>query len=154
MSLQPSRGHQEPNKSNGIPEFDHRGLLPPGIHQADWAEVVDRFGWTEQRREHLKGLRNACQHLRQAGVKSLYLDGGFVSSKPDPDDYDVCWNMQADGIDVSGLPTCLSPRTQSPPEQKHQFSGEFRALQFLEIFQTDYDGQRKGIVLLDLSTVE
>ena len=45
MYLQPPDEPPETNESSGIPDFDHRGLLPPGVHTANWPEVVARFGW-------------------------------------------------------------------------------------------------------------
>ena len=58
-----------------IPKFDSAGLLPKGVHRADWDEVVKRFGGNLQRRQLLKGLEEALELLRQAGCRRVYLDG-------------------------------------------------------------------------------
>jgi transcriptional regulator with XRE-family HTH domain len=40
-----------------IPPFEpSTGLLPPGIHDATWEELVARFGWTPHRLSLLAGL--------------------------------------------------------------------------------------------------
>jgi hypothetical protein len=74
-----------------IPAFDHRGLLPPGIHAvAGWDEVVRHFGFTAHR-EML--LAKARQFMRSelaavgAGLE-LCVGGGFVTDKPAPRDID------------------------------------------------------------------
>ncbi|HEU4826660.1 MAG TPA: hypothetical protein VFS85_09290, partial [Dongiaceae bacterium] len=74
-----------------IPPFQDSGTLPPGEHQAAWSEVVEAFGWSPRRRRLLEGLRRACLELSKGGVKTLFLDGSFVTTKEAPNDYDGCW---------------------------------------------------------------
>ncbi len=131
MYLQPPDEPPETNESSGIPDFDHRGLLPPGIHTANWPEVVARFGWPPRRRDLLTGLQDACRYLKQAGVDILFLNGSFVSNIPVPGDYDACWDMGAQGLALACLPGCLHPDSLSPPEQKDRFQGEFYSLEVL-----------------------
>jgi hypothetical protein len=58
-----------------IPEFREDGWLPVGHHVATWEEVFDRFD---------------AENLRAYGVRGrLVLDGGYVSSKLEPHDFDV-----------------------------------------------------------------
>jgi hypothetical protein len=73
-----------------IPPFQDNGTLPPGEHQAAWSEVVEAFGWSPRRRRLLEGLRRACLELSKGGVKTLFLDGSFVTTKEAPNDYDGC----------------------------------------------------------------
>jgi hypothetical protein len=35
-------------------------------------------------------LRRACLELSKGGVKTLFLDGSFVTTKEAPNDYDGC----------------------------------------------------------------
>ena len=74
-----------------IPLFNDQGLLPAGIHHADWNEVIKVFGFTKHRQKLLLGLRAGLKNLHFAGCQKAYLDGSFVSSKPNPADFDVCW---------------------------------------------------------------
>lgn len=145
-----------------IPEFDENGNLPPGIHESSWIEVVDRFGWTFQRRRLLKGLKAALESLRRAGCRSAYLDGSFVTAKDHPNDYDGCWDVE--GVTPHLLDPILLMLDDGRAAQKAKYLGEFFPAQmtelgsgrvFLEFFQTDKEsGQPKGIIRLDLEKLQ
>lgn len=141
-----------------VPPFEPTGVLPPGVHLADWGEVVGRFGHNTHRQWLLQGLRRALAALKSAGCTAVYLDGSFVTSKEIPGDYDLCWSV------VSVNPTLLDPvlvkfddgrRAMKakylgdlfPAESPEAGSGKL----FVDFFQVDKDtGTAKGIVLLDL----
>ena len=74
-----------------LPNLNHEGELPEGIHQATIDEVIAQFGsGTEQRiivTEHLKRiyqLAKATGHLQQ-----LLIFGSYITAKPKPNDIDV-----------------------------------------------------------------
>lgn len=77
------------------------GNLPPGLHEATWEEIVERYGYTPHRLALLAGLRAALDTLRQAGCGRVYLDGSFVTGKEVPNDFDACWEI--DGVNVDLL---------------------------------------------------
>jgi len=139
-----------------IPEFDSRGLLPKGIHRSDWREIVKRFGGNRQRRQLLRGLREALELLREAGCPRVYLDGSFVTNKESPDDVDVCWDI--DGVDPMLLDSVFFDFADGRAAQKERFGGEFfpaqapqRLKTFLDFFQIDKEsGRPKGIIELSL----
>ena len=84
-----------------IPAFDGSGNLPPGVHEADWDEIVQRFGWTSWRRELLAGLKAALEPLREAGCRRVFVNGSFVTDKDKPGDIDVAWDPK--GVDLDRL---------------------------------------------------
>lgn len=141
-----------------IPPFDERGNLPPGIHKADWDELETRFNGSARRVELLAGLREALVALRDAGCRTAYVDGSFVTAKEEPEDFDGCWD--ATGVDAGLLDPVLLDFTHARTTQKERFGGElFPAIAradpesgalFLDFFQRDRDGERKGIVQIDL----
>ena len=141
-----------------IPEFRDDGLLPPGVHWADWDELSERFGWTPQRRALLAGLRSALDNLKQAGCRVAYVDGSFVTDKLLPNDYDACW--EEDGVDPAALDHALLTFDHGRVVQRSQYLGELfpassRAAPdgstFFEFFQSDrVTGNPKGIVAIDL----
>ena len=158
MRLNPPKPPKAPSESDhppdSIPAFDERGFLPEGFHTAPWAEVAARFGQTEHRRKLLDGLQQACLLLHRAGVEVLYLNGSFITAKLNPNDYDVCWDMEATGIDFSKLPVCMHPRRIHTVEQKELFQGEFHNMSYLTLYQTfGTDPQPRGVVVLPLATV-
>jgi hypothetical protein len=73
-----------------IPEFDDSGNLPPGIYWATWEEIIDRFGTSERRQSLLEGVKQALMALQKAGCNCAYLNGSFVTSKENPNDFDGC----------------------------------------------------------------
>jgi hypothetical protein len=141
-----------------IPGFDSRGNLPPGIHSAAWNQIVTRLGFTARRKMLLIGLREALARLKAAGCRLVYLDGSFVTSKPQPEDFDACWGVT--GVDVENLDPVFLDFSDSRARQKQRFFGEFFPAElpegatgktFVEFFQTDKEtGNAKGILAIDL----
>lgn len=140
-----------------IPPFQPNGNLPPGVHIADWPEFVARFGTSPRRLTLLAGLRAALDLLRDAGCLSVYVDGSFVTNKAQPGDFDACWDIN--GVDAARLDVVFLTFDNGRAAQKARFGGEFfpaqlpegaSGRQFIDFFQTDRNGQPKGIVQIDL----
>ena len=141
-----------------IPPFDAAGNLPPGVHSATWDELVARFGTTPRRLSLLGGLKEALDVLRAAGCRRAYVDGSFVTSKPEPADFDGCW--ETDGVDPARLDPVLLTFDRQRRAQKERFGGELffadaaaepAGTTFVDFFQRDRAGQPKGIVALNLA---
>lgn len=132
-----------------IPAFDRTGKLPPGIYWVTWKELESQL---------LAGLRQALVFLKQAGCRSVYIDGSFVTTKPQPGDVDACWAIEH--VDPDKLDPVFLDFSHARAAQKARFRGEFfpadlpeglTGKTFLEFFQTDKEtGARKGILALDL----
>lgn len=145
-----------------IPAFDENGLLPPGIHWASWEEVADRFERTPWRRRLMAGLRTAMENLKNAGCRTVYVDGSFVTDKEAPNDFDACWEEA--GVDLIVLDPVLLTFDPGRTTQKAKYLGELfpasaiantDGFSFLEFFQTDREtGRRKGIIAMDLGGLE
>jgi hypothetical protein len=144
-----------------IPDFEATGLLPAGIHRADWAEIVARFGVSTRRTWLLDGLLDALTMLRTAGCQVVYINGSFVTAKADPDDYDGLWD--AAGVKGAKLDPILLDFSAGRLKQKVKYRGELFPVQavedklgitFLEFFQIcKASGAPKGIIRLELSTL-
>jgi hypothetical protein len=141
-----------------IPELDARtGNLPPGVHDATWDELVAAFAFNSRRAELLQGLRKALESLAQAGCKRAYIDGSFVTAKERPGDFDGCWEMA--GVDPTLLDPELLDFRKARAAQKAKYGGELfpasgvadpaAGRAFLDFFQIDREGRRKGIVAID-----
>ncbi len=140
-----------------IPEFDERGGLPPGIHNASWDEIVTRYTTNTRRGELLEGLLGALRSLKAAGCTTAYLDGSFVTAKEHPGDFDACW--EPTGVDPVRLDTELLDFSDERAAQKARYGGELFPVEataepsgttFLDYFQRDREtGQPKGIIAID-----
>jgi hypothetical protein len=81
-----------------IPEFDERGLLPPGVHDCSLDEIGARFGTFRgsDRRPRLFGkLEQYVLETQQTGlVVALVINGSFVTATPQPNDIDLIVLLQ------------------------------------------------------------
>jgi len=74
-----------------LPEFNHDGNLPEGIHVATEDEVFVRFATPSARRQWLgEQLRSLVALAKSTGqLARVFLWGSFVTSKEVPNDLDV-----------------------------------------------------------------
>lgn len=144
-----------------IPPFRRDGNLPSGVHLATWSEFADHFGATPYRRGMLGGLLKALTCLRNAGCRTAYVDGSFVTARDVPDDFDACWDPI--GVNLGLLDNALTTFTDRRALQKLKYRGELFPLDgdadrngttFLRFFQTDKNsGRTKGIIMINLGSL-
>ena len=74
-----------------LPNLNHDGELPEGIHEATISEVVTHFGsGTPQREIVTERLRRIYQLAKETGhLQQLLIFGSYITAKPKPDDIDV-----------------------------------------------------------------
>lgn len=132
-------------------------VLPPGIHDATIVEVELRYTANITRKTLFDGFKQGVQALKNAGCGIIFLDGSFVSEKPCPGDYDVCWDPI--GVDVSKLDPVFLDFSNKRQKQKQKYCGEFfpssakadGVRSFVEYFQKDkLTDKRKGIIRIQL----
>ena len=143
-------------KQMGIPKLQDNRELPAGEHLASINEVEIVYGTsTDRRKELMKGLREAISNLETAGVRTVWINGSFVTSKKDPNDIDGCWEYNS-SIDINILdPVFLGNRA----EMKKKYGLDFfianyieaeSGLPFPKFFQKNRDGDPKGIIIVKL----
>jgi len=140
-----------------IPDFTPGGELPPGEHTATLNQLEHRYATTPVRRTQYEGLVRACRALTAAGATTVWVNGSYITTKPEPGDYDATFDV--DGLDWIALglsePELLdfdAPRTT----QKRVYGGELvpnvpGGVDFVDFFQHNRDGDRKGIIRIDLT---
>ena len=86
------------------PDFDANGDLPPGIHQATLADVLEHFGTgAPQRRIVARRLERICRLAFGTGsVSRFIIFGSFVTAKAEPGDVDIFLLMD-NAFDASQL---------------------------------------------------
>jgi hypothetical protein len=74
-----------------LPDFDGRGDLPPGVHQATLPEIIARFGaGGPQRQQAMANLLQVYQLAQATGkLERFLIFGSYVTAKPDPNDVDI-----------------------------------------------------------------
>jgi len=147
---------------SAIPDFDANGNLPPGIHKTTLPEVRARFAWSAKREKLCSGLSRAIRNLAEAGVKKLWIGGSFVSEKDEPNDVDGCWDDLPGPVDVSKLDAVFLETSPPRSSMKRKYGVDFliarrrladREAQggtVLDFFQTDRDGNARGVLLIEL----
>src|ERR1035438_9362546 len=141
-----------------IPAWLTNGDLPPGVHFATWREIGECLTFNPRRQRFLAGFRRACQELRKAGCRLVYLDGSFVTRKEHPGDFDACWDVQ--NVDIDKLDPVFWDFSRGRAAQKLRFLGELFPVQlpegatgraFVEFFQVNkLTGEPKGILAIRL----
>lgn len=141
-----------------IPRFRANGTLPPGEHDAAWEEIASRFGGNERRDRLLEGLRVALGELQRIGCRRAWIDGSFVTDKPEPNDYDACWWWEED-MNLTALDPVLLDFEWPRAAQKARYGGELfvaqaaadaRGVTFRDFFQRDQDDSPKGIITITM----
>ena len=142
-----------------IPEFNDRGNLPAGIHQANWQEVEAKLAFNERRQELFRGMRRACESLKMVGCPRIFIGGSLVTDKEFPGDFDLCWQDDTvNFLQLQSLDSVLLDFKNKRAAQKAKYGGELFPASisadgyrtYLEFFQFDRNGEIKGIVAIDL----
>ena len=146
-----------------IPALNQDGLLPVGIHDCTLDEIKARFGnfqVTDQRPHLLAKLESFLAEVRAAGlVRSILVDGSFVTTKPDPSDIDLILVVAADHDFAADLsPAAYNALSKRRVYRRHGFdllvarddSEELgRYVRFFQQIRFE-PGRAKGILRLKL----
>jgi hypothetical protein len=131
------------------------------MHTATLEEVEAVFVTTPRRRHLFEGFRRAIQNLHAAGVRRIFNDGSFVTTKTDPNDIDGCWEWTEE-VNLDLLDPVLLDFTQARRAMQDKYGVDFflatwveagSALTFLDFFQRNRAEAPKGIVQLDLEDI-
>lgn len=129
-------------------------VLPPGVHDTTIDAVCVYYATTPWRTQLFYGLKRGLDHLFSCGCPQAYLDGSYVTQKPAPNDYEVCWDMRF--VNYDALDPVLLDFSNGRKAQKEKYFGEYfpaaivengSGKPFLEFFQQDkYTKTPKGII--------
>lgn len=129
-------------------------LLPPGIHDSDMDEIYDKLVYNPKRKDLYEGLKRGLDNIFQSGSPQVFLDGSYVTAKPFPNDYEVCWDPSY--VNPANLDPVFLIFSNHREAQKLAYMGEYfpsimkeglSGKPFLEFFQVDKAmGKPKGIL--------
>lgn len=133
-------------------------VLKAGIHSLTLEQVEELFCSNGHRKKLFNRAVRGIKNLISAGVEEIYIDGSFVSDKEFPEDIDGCW-MPNSAVDSKKIDPVLLDFSNSREKMKTKYGVDFFSANiiesgsgkpFLEFFQTDRDGKRKGIIKIKL----
>lgn len=143
-----------------IPKFNKDGNLPPGTYNATLDEIEERYGYTIHRRKLLQGLKLGIRDIEESGCTIIYLDGSFITNKPKPGDYDVCYHShRIDFSKLEELHPVFFDFDDECKSQKEKYLGEFwPSTYYTDGFHTILDGfkmdiytrKKKGIIEINI----
>lgn len=137
-----------------IPQFRADGYLPEGIFIATIAEVTFRFGSENRtRRRLILRVRRWVELARRVGASRLFIDGSFITAKPNPNDVDAViqlpddFDKRLEGDDPVAIELAEMLLTRRP-EELFAAEDEFDWDDWVEFFSRtrESDGRRKGLV--------
>jgi hypothetical protein len=140
-----------------IPEFDTKGNLPPGVYVVSLTNIEKRFSLNTKRKKLFNGLKKALGNLKAAGVKKIWIDGSFITSKEKPNDIDGCWEYNQ-SMDVNKLDTVFLDMYPPREAMKKKYGVDFlisgvrlndTGKTVEKFFQEDRDGNEKGILVIE-----
>jgi hypothetical protein len=143
-----------------LPEFGDDGSLPAGVHIASQQEFENRFAVfnrSDRRFRIYDRLRRLFDEARKSGiVKRVIVGGSFVTDKAEPNDFDCILVLDASAAGRALLP--FEYNLVSRKTARRTFCGDVvpalegsqALMEYLEFFQTARNGQRVGIVEIQL----
>ena len=104
----------------------------------------------------MRGLREAVQNFSDAGVKTLWLNGSFVTGKEEPNDINGCWEY-IPSVKTGKLDPVFIQHSRSAIKEKYGLDFFITniieagsGLPFPKFFQVNRDGEPKGILVVTL----
>lgn len=136
-----------------IPEFDENGNLPPGIHEATFDEVLERFSKpkTARRKGRTRTLHSFYAFIKRFAT-AIYIDGSYTTNKPAPNDVDIIVLLRGDFRFNSPPGKRLEWFRYNKENRRHLHifpiheGDNDRFTFYLNFFQTTRDLNRKGII--------
>lgn len=94
----------EPPAKIKLPQFDKRGLLPPGVYGCTLPQARTIFAYNLRRELLFNALVRVLQLMRQANLAGdVLLDGSFVTDKAYPEGMDVILDATSQSPNAQAL---------------------------------------------------
>ena len=139
-----------------LPEFTDEGDLPPGVHRATLADILERFGQGSAKRVAVADRLNRIYELgvSTGQMARFVIFGSFVTAKAEPNDVDIVILME-DTFDLAAVTDEAALVFQHMEADAYfgasvfwtKRSGAVGGEQaMIEYWQTRREGGRRGIV--------
>lgn len=86
-----------------MPEFNHNGLLEPGVHPMTVEQIKEFFGYNERRRILIGELERFIRVAETCGMRiiKMIIDGSFITDKQQPGDIDLYFIIDVNSVFTS-----------------------------------------------------
>lgn len=122
------------------------------------AELEQHFGTNEWRKVRIKNALIFLEIFSVCGCQTVYIGGSFISTKINPDDIDLCFDLQ--NVDYNKLgevfPDFLDFNKIGEIRRNfkcHILHFDKNNLQYLRMLEKDKNGNQKGLVKINLKDI-
>lgn len=141
-----------------IPEFDDTGLLPPGLYDTSLVEIQTVSGWNQHRQQLFVGLSRLVSIWNRSGfLDEIYVDGSFVTNKPEPGDVDIILVPNPDAMFSQEFVTLIQSHSIDREYTRREFGceafvvgGTANLEGWLQFFGHDRLGRPRGLLRVEL----
>ena len=143
-----------------LPDFNDDGLLPAGIHLATIEEFEERFvffGRTDRRFRLFESICSLHEAAQRSGiVRQMLIGGSYVTSIPEPNDFDciLVFDASIQGLDLPPTEYNLIAADMARRIYRGDIypvlDGSEQADQMIEFFQTTRQKTTVGMVEIEL----
>lgn len=143
-----------------LPEFTEIGLLPEGLHGATLDEFEQRFVYfdvSDRRFRLFDKLQELYHQARNSGiVRRILVGGSFVTSKPEPNDFDCIIVLDPSVMEHDLRP--MEYNLVSRHMARRVFGGDVIPVieeslfyhRYMRFFQSTRHGEPMGVVEIEL----
>ena len=139
------------------PSPAREGLSQQHWHQTSLKEVESVFGSSNDRRKLLmRRLHEAARNFELSGVRTIWVNGSFVTDKEQPNDIDGCWEY-TQSVNAETLDTVFLQPSRKAMKEKYGLDFFIAniieaesGLPFPKFFQVNRNGEAKGILVVKL----
>jgi hypothetical protein len=132
------------------------------VYHVTLEDIEKRFTWNAKRLSLFRSLKRALANLAVAGVRRVWIDGSFVTTKQEPKDIDGCWEYDPAVVDARKIDPVLAGSRYGQRAMKRKYGIDFfiagirlvdrvaHELPVEEFFQRIDGGDRKGILVVEI----
>lgn len=134
--------------------FNSNGNLHKTV-ELTLTEFEQHFGTNEWRKVRIKNALIFFEIFASCGCSTVYIGGSFISTKINPDDIDICFDLQDIDIDKFGIafPDFFDFNKIGEIRRNfkcHLLHFDKNNLQYLRMLEKDKNGYPKGLVKINL----
>jgi hypothetical protein len=143
-----------------IPEFTDTGFLPEGMHLASIEEFENRFAQFNRSDRRIRLFEKLDKLIADAKASSIVrrviVAGSFVTAKAEPNDFDCILILEFSVLSKSlsaseyNLVSRRAARRIYAGDVVAVLPGSEQYFQYLDFFQTNRDGEKVGVVEINL----